>query len=160
MPRGFKGFGRRKPKKNPDFVSDKITPLRFSLYCCSKCKAVGQFDVGARPCACHKKHKFSATSVMVDGNPAWSFPSIREGRRFSQLAWKLQQNLISELELQPRYSMRVNEKLICDYFADFRYKESGALVVEDVKGKQTDVFRLKKKLLGALFPDVKLIMIR
>jgi hypothetical protein len=32
------------------------------------------------------------------------------------------------------------------YRADFQYIEGGQIVVEDVKGRKTDVYKLKKKL--------------
>ncbi len=63
--------------------------------------------------------------------------------------------LISEIELQPRYNLVVNEQKIGFYKADFRYRvtETGAVVVEDVKSPatRTQVYRLKKKLVKALY---------
>ena len=42
-----------------------------------------------------------------------------------------------------------------EYVADFRYLdyERGGLVVEDVKGMKTDVYRLKRKLFLAKYGD-------
>ena len=63
--------------------------------------------------------------------------------------------LISEIELQPRYNLVVNEQKIGFYKADFRYRvtETGAVVVEDVTSPatRTQVYRLKKKLVKALY---------
>jgi len=59
---------------------------------------------------------------------------------------------IINLELQPKFPIEVNGIKICTYIADFRYKErDGTEVVEDCKGFKTDVYRLKKKLVKAIY---------
>ena len=59
---------------------------------------------------------------------------------------------ITDLELQPVYKCVVNGVLVCKYIADFLYKlPSGRVVVEDAKGVKTDVYRLKNKLVRALY---------
>lgn len=59
--------------------------------------------------------------------------------------------LIKNLELQPKYSMDVCGIHICNYVADFRYRDSnGKAITEDVKGVKTAVYRIKAKLLKAL----------
>jgi hypothetical protein len=55
------------------------------------------------------------------------------------------------LELQPRYPLIVNGEKVGTYVADFRYFEGDTLRVEDVKGILTPVYRLKKKLVKALY---------
>jgi len=40
---------------------------------------------------------------------------------------------------------------ICTYRADFAYDENGARVVEDAKGVRTPAYRLKAKLMKAVF---------
>lgn len=56
---------------------------------------------------------------------------------------------IEDLELQVVYKMEVNGMLVCKYLADFRYRQNGEVVVEDVKGVSTPVYLLKKKLMKA-----------
>ena len=63
---------------------------------------------------------------------------------------------ISDLETQVPYRCDVNGKLICRYYADFRYKVNERVIVEDTKGVLTHVFNLKKKLVEALYPDVSI----
>ena len=53
-------------------------------------------------------------------------------------------------ELQPKYKIIVFDCLICSYIGDFRYRENGAQVVEDVKGVKTPAYRLKNKLMWAV----------
>lgn len=52
--------------------------------------------------------------------------------------------------------MNVNGVKICTYFADFAYFEQNARVVEDAKSTatKTPVYRLKRKLLLALYPGI------
>lgn len=96
--------------------------------------------------------KFRARKVLVDGI---TFDSQREGLRYLELKTIQDQGKISELELQPKFRCIVNEKKICDYFADFRYydHDSSVFIQEDVKSEYTSknpIYRLKKKLVEAL----------
>src|SRR5437762_3959296 len=83
------------------------------------------------------------------------FDSQKEASRYQELLLLERARLISEIELQPRYNLVVNEQKIGFYKADFRYRvtETGAVVVEDVKSPatRTQVYRLKKKLVKALY---------
>lgn len=47
-----------------------------------------------------------------------------------------------------------------EYIADFKYIENGKIIVEDVKGIQTDVFKLKHKLFEKKYPDLELKIIK
>ena len=40
------------------------------------------------------------------------------------------------------------------YYADFKYIKNGKIIYEDVKGVQTDVYKLKKKLLMWIYPNI------
>lgn len=81
------------------------------------------------------------------------FDSIKELRRYQELILLEHAGHIRDLELQPRYNLVVNGQRIGYYKADFRYCDvaTGNLVVEDVKGVRTAVYRLKKKLVKALY---------
>lgn len=54
---------------------------------------------------------------------------------------------IKDLRLQVTYPIQVNGEPLCSYIADFVYLEGGDVIVEDVKGHKTDVYKLKKKLM-------------
>jgi hypothetical protein len=94
--------------------------------------------------------KFHAIKTEIDGI---TFASRKEARRYSELRLLERAKAISGLELQPVYRLEVNGTLICKYLPDFRYIQDGKLVVEDVKSDptKTPVYRIKKKLLAALF---------
>ncbi|HEC32774.1 MAG TPA: DUF1064 domain-containing protein [Candidatus Kaiserbacteria bacterium] len=97
-------------------------------------------------------NKYHAQKMEVDGVV---FHSRKEGRRYIEL--KLCKHAkgndkIIELELQPKFPCVVNGKKICTYIADFKiHYADGRVVVEDVKGALTPVYKLKKKLVEALY---------
>ena len=97
--------------------------------------------------------RYGNRKVKFDG---YTFESEKECKRYKMLRTLENAGGIFELEVQPSYPMMVGDCLICTYRADFRYKlaETRALVVEDVKSeatKEKEVYRLKKKLLWALY---------
>lgn len=94
-----------------------------------------------------KPSKYRSRRTEVDGH---TFASGREATRYCQLLLMQKAKLIGDLELQPRYRLEVNGVKVCDYVADFRYREGGGVVVEDAKGFRTPEYRIKKKLMLAL----------
>jgi len=109
-----------------------------------------------------KTGKFNAKSGWVDGH---FFPSNAEGIRYLQLKELQELGTIAELELQPPFPFHVNGHLVGSYRADFRYRilpgQLGTRVlIEEVKGVSTDLYRLKKKLVHALYPGVEIIELK
>ena len=95
-----------------------------------------------------RKNKFNARKVRIDG---YTFDSEMEARRYGQLLMLRAGKLIDDLIVHPVYELRVNGQLVCKYEADFRYWDTATdrSVVEDVKGKVTALYSLKKKLMKA-----------
>ena len=91
--------------------------------------------------------KFRNKRTMLDGI---AFDSKKEAARYQELKLLERAGEISELKLQPTFSIEVGGHRICKYRADFAYKQGGADVVEDVKGIKTPTYRLKAKLLKAV----------
>lgn len=93
------------------------------------------------------------------------FDSIAESKRYKELKLLLKAGEISDLKLQPRFllqgSFKKNGKTFrkIEYIADFQYIENGKTIVEDVKGIQTDVFKLKHKIFEKVYPDLELRII-
>ena len=79
------------------------------------------------------------------------FHSKKEANRYRELCLLNKSKLISDLELQPNFKITINNKFICNYKADFAYKQDGEVVYEDVKGFRTQVYKLKKKLTEAQY---------
>ena len=102
--------------------------------------------------------KYRAIRTTVDGI---TFDSKREANRYSELKMMEKAGIINSLKLQPEFKCQINGKKICTYKADFEYLmvddigpqgQIGYYIVEDVKGFKTPVYKLKKKLVEALFP--------
>ena len=91
-------------------------------------------------------NKYHARKVVIDGI---TFASGLEGQRYRMLKLMERAGEIADLRLQVAYSLEVNGAKICKYIADFVYSINGVEVIEDAKGKQTDVFRLKFKHMAA-----------
>lgn len=96
-----------------------------------------------------KKQKYGAVKTVVDGI---TFDSKKEATRYSELKTLEAAGKIQNLELQPRFVLRVLvadapvTMIIGEYRGDFRYTTSGgAVIVEDVKGFKTPLYRWKKK---------------
>ena len=100
--------------------------------------------------------KYHSRKVIIDGH---KFDSKAEAKRYSELKILAQAGAIKNLELQPRFELQ--EPFMCDgkkyrkieYIADFAYSENGKMIVEDVKGMKTDVYKLKKKLFLKQYGD-------
>lgn len=90
-----------------------------------------------------RTNKFHATAVVADGI---RFASKAEYRRYCDLRLLERAKRIEALELQPTYALGVNGFHVCKYIADFRYREGGKLIVEDVKSKATLTPECKIKL--------------
>ena len=108
-------------------------------------------------------NKYGNRKVIVDD---YIFDSIQESKRYKELKLLLRAGKISNLELQPHFllqeSFKKNGKTYrkIEYIADFKYIENGKTIVEDVKGIQTDVFKLKHKIFEKLYPDLELRIIK
>lgn len=98
-----------------------------------------------------RRHKYGAAATIVDGI---RFDSKAEAKRYSELKLLERAGSISQLELQPSFDFIIKGMPCGSYRGDFRYQENGKDVVEDVKGYRTDVYRLKRKLFKALFPEI------
>jgi hypothetical protein len=106
--------------------------------------------------------KYGAKKETVDGI---TFHSKREAARYRNLKALEAAGRISQLERQVRYRILVpmhlgalGELADCgSYIADFRYRlhltAGGATItiVEDTKGFRTETYKLKKKLVEALY---------
>jgi len=94
--------------------------------------------------------KYRNKITEVDGI---KFHSKKEAARYQELKLLHDTGVISELQLQVRFPIVVNGKKICTYIADFTYFDrKGKFFCEDVKGILTPTYRLKKKLVEALYP--------
>jgi hypothetical protein len=93
--------------------------------------------------------KYRNKPTEVDGI---RFASKREAGRYQELRLLERAKAIQGLQLQVRYPLKINDQLICTYIADFTYLENGCqLIVEDSKGHLTREYKIKKKMMKALY---------
>ncbi len=80
------------------------------------------------------------------------FDSKGELARWEELRLLERAGEVSELRRQVRYDLAVEGVKVGTYVADFSYLDhKGRHVVEDFKGVRTPVYRLKKKLMLAIY---------
>ena len=123
------------------------------------------------------RNKYKAVKTTIDGI---TFDSKREAKRYTELKILEKAGHITHLEFQPVYQITVNGVDICKYKADFRYftvraesnersynskgewqtptmtGDKEGQIVEDSKGFRTPIYRLKKKLVEALYPGTQI----
>ena len=99
------------------------------------------------------KGKYKAVKVRLDGR--W-FHSAKEARRYSKLCFLEKQGIIHDLQVQPPFSIVINEIKIKTVRFDFAYNFQGHRYWEDVKGFKTASFRENWLLVRALYPACRL----
>ena len=94
------------------------------------------------------------------------FDSIAESKRYKELALLEKAGQIKGLKLQPKFLLqegfKKNGKTYrkIEYIADFMYIENGKVIIEDVKGMETDVFKLKRKMFEYKYPEFELRIVK
>ena len=102
-----------------------------------------------------KRHKYGAKRTQVDS--IW-FASAHEARAYSTLKLRERAGEITDLVLQPSYDLVVNGVSVGRYVADFAFTEDGQRVTLDAKGVQTETFKLKRKIVKAIYGiDIRLL---
>jgi hypothetical protein len=113
-----------------------------------------------RYCDACRPSKYKSRKTAICGQ---TFDSAAEGERYLELRmleeahqiegwdWKQQKVVPLRDARQQRIPLIVNGIKVCTYVADFVYRDlfTGKLVIEDLKGYKTDVYRLKAKLFAA-----------
>lgn len=93
------------------------------------------------------------------------YHSKTEARYAQELDLQVKAGEIKEWTPQYRVSLDVNGQHICNYIVDFRVvKPDGEIELHEVKGFETEIFRLKRLLFEATYlkenPTVKYVIVR
>lgn len=105
--------------------------------------------------------KYGAKTQEYGGR---KYHSKKEARYAQELDLRLKAGELIEVIPQFKVDIRVYDKHICNYYVDFKliYKDGSEELVE-VKGFQTDVWKLKWRLLEAIYneeyPGTKLTVV-
>jgi hypothetical protein len=108
-------------------------------------------------------NKYNATKTTIDGI---KFDSKKEANRYLELKLLEKAGEIAQLELQPRYLLQPafgkNSKKYrkIEYVADFQYLDmkTKERIVEDSKGFETAVFKMKKKMFEYTYQGLTLLI--
>ncbi len=102
--------------------------------------------------------KHRNVKTVVDGI---TFASKLEAKRYGQLKQLADAGLIEDLRMQPEFVLmngfrdrRGRAHRAVKYIADFAYVLDGELIVEDTKGRKTELFKLKEKMFMEKYPDI------
>jgi len=111
--------------------------------------------------------KYRNKKLVVDGI---TFDSTKEGNRYIDLKILQKEGIISKLEIQPDFPLEVNGRPVkirspkrpngtkVKYIADFSYTQDGEYIVEDVKGFDTPLSRLKRAIVEAIYGiEIKIV---
>lgn len=91
--------------------------------------------------------KYRNVRCVIDGV---RYDSFAEGRRGEELRLLERVGKIANLRIHPKYDLHVRGVKVGTYAPDFDYLEPGrGIIVEDVKGVRTAVYKLKKKIFEA-----------
>lgn len=103
------------------------------------------------------RRKYGNQPITVDGH---RFDSKAEAAYYAELKIRLDAGEIDKLELQPEFELLPSftrngkKERAITYRADFSWIEDGNRVVVDVKGAETKVFKMKRKMLLYFYPQI------
>jgi len=95
-----------------------------------------------------KEHKYRAQMTIIDGH---RFDSYAEADRYGQLTLLALGGQIEHLMIHPVFPIFIAGVKICDVELDFQYVQNRDFVYKDVKGYDTPLSRLKRKLVEAVY---------
>lgn len=103
--------------------------------------------------------KYHNRRVGADG---YTFDSQAERARYGELLLLQRAGAISELVVHPRYVLldKTTTERVTVYVADFEYLDGTKQIVEDVKGVETALWRLKMAMFRRRYPRVELRIVR
>lgn len=99
------------------------------------------------------KSKYGNKSTIYNGR---KYDSIREATHAEELEWRKKAGEIKEIIPQFKISLDINGQHITNYYVDFKViTKTDSIEFHEVKGFETEVWRLKWKLCQALRDDIE-----
>lgn len=110
------------------------------------------------------RSKYNNKKTKVNGI---TFDSKAEAAYYEQLLEQKKAGEIKDFELQPKFllqpALRKNGQTFraIHYIADFKViNNDGSVAIIDVKGVETEAFKIKRKLFEERFPDLSLQLVK
>ena len=105
-----------------------------------------------------RKNKFNAKKKLYNGR---YYDSILEADYAEQLDWRIKAEEIKEVITQYKISLDINSDHIANYYMDFKVILSdGTIEMHEVKGVETDLWRMKWRMAKALYPEWRFVLIK
>lgn len=96
-----------------------------------------------------KPRKYRNEPTVIDGI---RFDSKKEAEHYRGLCLLKRAGVVERIDLQVKYPLTVNGEKVGTYVADFVVSfPDGLAQVQDVKGVRTPVYKLKKRLMKAIY---------
>lgn len=106
----------------------------------------------------NRKNKYNSHRTMYNGR---YYDSALEASYAEELDWRKHAGEVLEWEPQYKIDLTINDIHITNYFIDFKVILSDNRVeYHEVKGKETDLWRLKWKLTQAIYPEYNLVLVK
>lgn len=109
-------------------------------------------------------NKYGAKKTTIDG---LTFDSKAEASRYQDLKLLERAGVITDLKLQPVFILQPaftdaekNRYQAIKYRADFQYTEGEQVVIEEVKGFETEAWKLRKRLFLFRYPQYVLRVVK
>lgn len=104
------------------------------------------------------KNKYNSKVSSYNGR---NYHSALECNYAIDLDWRVKAGEIKSWENQYKIDLTLNGVHICNYFIDFKVTYAdGHVEYHEVKGFETDVWRIKWKLSRAIYPDYIFVLIK
>jgi len=105
-----------------------------------------------------KHNKYGAIRQTYNNR---NYDSRLEAKYAAELDWLIKAKEVTKWEPQHKISIDVNGVHIANYFIDFKvWYEDGRIEYHEVKGMETEVWKMKWKLSKALYPDNNFVLIK
>jgi hypothetical protein len=117
---------------------------------------------GMRITADQYRERYAKPSKYKNRKTVDGYDSRLEKKRHSELKWLEKLGVITNLQWQAPFVLQEKQKGLraIKYIADFVYERDGKTVVEDTKGYQTEVSKLKMKLFAVKYPEIVVRIVR
>ena len=104
------------------------------------------------------KNKYKAVKQTYNG---YSYDSKLEAAYAQQLDWMIKAKEVERWDRQVKISIDINGIHICNYFIDFVvYFPDGRIEYHEVKGFETEVWKMKWKLSKAMYSEYNFVLIK
>lgn len=104
------------------------------------------------------KSKYKAVKQSYNG---CSYDSKLEANYAAQLDLLIKAKEVDRWDRQYKISIDVNDVHICNYFIDFVvYFTDGRVEYHEVKGYETEVWKMKWKLSKAIYPNNNFVLVK